>query len=145
MINELIKQLKALKPGKGQFTVGDTVIDYDITDNGYTISMVSGVENNKQDDAEKAASKKAATIKKEISEYVEKFKDDMKQIDDEVFAEACEQFNKFSSFSLNDLSKACDRAIDFNFIKNGITMFKRNVNSVIEKKIIELKKQIQNI
>ena len=41
MLNELLAQLKELKPGKGQFVVGDTTITYDVNEDGYSIKMVS--------------------------------------------------------------------------------------------------------
>ena len=146
MINELVQQLKQLKPGKGQFVVGDTTIDYNITDNGYSIKMVSGTTDKKEcSEIEKAAEEQAASIKKIINDHVDKFKEDMDKIDDDIFQSACELFSKNAPFSLNDLSKAFDRAIDFKLVKSGTDMFRRAVNLIIENKIDRLKKQIQNI
>lgn len=150
MIHELIQQLKQLKPGKGQLVVGDTTINYDITDHGYSIRMTSGytpeVSGLKdQPETQNSAEQRAVAIKNAINAHVEQFKKDIDAISDEVFQETCELYSKHSPISLNELSKAFDKAIDFKLIKRGTDTFKRCVNTVIDNKIEGLRKQIQKV
>lgn len=139
MINELMKQCSELKPGKGQFKVGNSTVTYNITDHGYHVSIVSG------SDLDVDKKEKVNTTKETIDKMVKEFTKEVESLTDDVFIKTCEDFDKFQPISINQLTQLFEAGTDLLKVTNGIKAFKKQANEVIRAEISNLEKQMFKI
>ena len=77
--------------------------------------------------------------------YIKEFQEQMKSLDDDIFVEACDLYDKTSDGGVCELSRLCDSEQDFGCVRNGIDEFRQCVNAVIAKKIDELCDEINKL
>lgn len=125
-MDELISQFlcELAKNKKGSFKSGNKTVEYDVTDNSY---MVRVTEDNKK------------------NTYVSEFRRQLDSLDDDIFVDACDLYEKTSEGGVCELSRLCDTEQDFGCVRNGINEFKSCVNAVIAKRINELRETINDL
>ena len=77
--------------------------------------------------------------------YIKEFQERVGSLDDDIFVEACDLYDKTSEGGVCELSMLCDSEQDFGCVRNGIDEFKQCVNAVIAKKTDELYGEINKL
>lgn len=145
MVNELINQLKNLKPGQGQFEVNGSKVTYNITPNSYSIHIVSkgnDCDADKCSDVGKCAEDKAKAVKAEAEKLVSNFTKELDKLTDDIFVASCDKFENMFDMTINDLNKKLLDGKDLEGIKKGIVNFKSAVNTAVIEEINKLKAQM---
>lgn len=136
-MNELIKLLNSIQPGKGEISYGDTKIVYDIQPDGYNVRLIKNPKGSDYD-IEKAAKENAEALKKkEVESFVNSFTKTMDQIDDDLFTEACEVYDKLAPISLNEFGKALNEKNikDYKLLKEEAKRFCNIILNVSKQKV----------
>lgn len=135
-MNELIKLLNNIQPGKGEFNYGDTKIVYDIQPDGYSIRFVKNQKGSDYD-IDKVAKEHAEKVKqkKEVEFLVNGFTKTMDQIDGDLFVEACDIYNKIAPISLNEFGKAVEEKNNLELLKVEIKRFCEIILNVSREKV----------
>lgn len=137
-IIKMISQiLKRLKPGKGEMTVDGAKVTYSVTPNGYHVTI------EKQSQNEDKVETKVEDSNAEIVEYVNKFMQSIQSVDDDIFTEACEQFNHKYKYATNELQKLLNEAKDFDQIRKGANLFRAAINRAVAERLSHYRKQLQ--
>lgn len=122
----LEKLLSKIEPGKYEFE--GKVLEYKVTDNGYMVRVYSKNEPES-----------------ELQEYIESFKEYVKNVDDDVFVETCELFAETSGMSTHELSVILDNADDYGKVCAAVTNFKDCLRKIVTNKIEYLQDKYLNI
>lgn len=137
MLDKIFDKIKNKEVGKGQEVIGDSVINYNITDNGYSISVVTTPKSANNQDTDE--------VRKNIDKYVIEFKKSLEEIDDNIFSKSCESFGTLCGYSINQLSDILDNSTNFNHVRKCINDFKRAVNIVLVHEINKLRSQFYKL
>lgn len=114
--------LSKLKPGKYEFD--DEVLEYQLTDNGYMVRVYS-----------------KNTPDPELKKYVNAFKEYVKDVDDDIFLEACEMFPDVSGMSTHEFANLLDKSMHFGKVCSSITLFKDCIKKVAGEKVRKMKEK----